>query len=185
MMSLTAKAHHYKGLPHYSYFENYPQAPILEFIEETSNYEIYVTIYNFQGLNLEMVDAPDDVRFYIYIYDIENNTTYLGKADFEIYSHGEFVAKELGVSQFEESIYVLRKKIDQQDDLNLKVRVWSKEDIPFEISVPIQITETFLEKYGIYISVFLFFAAVITIKSFSKNKQVKKAKPNGKLKVEN
>ncbi len=36
----VSTAHHFKGLPHYNYFENYPQVPEEEFIGEVGDYEV-------------------------------------------------------------------------------------------------------------------------------------------------
>ena len=170
---LPCSAHHYKGLPHYSYFDNYPQVPILEFIKETPRYELFVTIYNFQGLNLDMVEAPDDVRFYIYIFDVEANKTYLGPADFEIYSHGKLVARDIGLRQEEESIYSLRKKIKEQDDLIMKASFLDMQGAIYTIEMPIQITQSYIEQYGVYLAVAGFFFLVMAIKVFSPQKKQK------------
>ncbi len=40
----AASAHHFKGLPHYNYFENYPQVPEEEFIGEVGDYEVILTV---------------------------------------------------------------------------------------------------------------------------------------------
>lgn len=39
------RAHHILGLPHYSYKENYPQAPVLEYPAFSGPYEILLTCY--------------------------------------------------------------------------------------------------------------------------------------------
>jgi ferredoxin-type protein NapH len=41
----TASAHHILGLPHYSYKENYPQAPTLEYPATTGPYDVLMTSY--------------------------------------------------------------------------------------------------------------------------------------------
>jgi hypothetical protein len=41
----TASAHHILGLPHYSYKENYPQVPTLEYPAKSGPYEILLTCY--------------------------------------------------------------------------------------------------------------------------------------------
>ena len=160
-------AHHYKGLPHYNYFDNYPQVPILEFIQETGNYEAYVTIYNFQGLSLDMVEAPDDVRFYIYIFDIAEGKSYLGPADFDIYSHDKLVHKFIQIKQEEESIYTLRSTIKEQDDLILKISFTKESGEKVSIDMPIEITDSFWDKYWLYFAVGLFFIIVVTVKKTS------------------
>ncbi len=42
---LPAQAHHILGLPHYSYKENYPQAPTLEYPASTGPYDVLLTSY--------------------------------------------------------------------------------------------------------------------------------------------
>ncbi len=44
-MPATARAHHILGLPHYSYKENYPQAPTLEYPADTGPYRVLMTSY--------------------------------------------------------------------------------------------------------------------------------------------
>jgi hypothetical protein len=41
----TARAHHILGLPHYSYKENYPQTPTLEYPATTGPYDVLMTSY--------------------------------------------------------------------------------------------------------------------------------------------
>ncbi len=41
----TAEAHHILGLPHYSYKENYPQVPTLEYPATTGPYDVLMTSY--------------------------------------------------------------------------------------------------------------------------------------------
>ncbi|MGL1885325.1 MAG: hypothetical protein OCD76_02325 [Reichenbachiella sp.] len=164
-----AMAHHYKGLPHYNYFDNYPQVPILEYIEETPEYEVFITIYNFQGLDLDMVEAPNDVRFYIYLYNIEKANSYLGPANFDVYSHGKLIHKFIGIEQEEESIYNLRSNIKEQDDLILKITFMDEDGKEVIIDVPIEITESFWDKYWLYLAIASFFAVVAIIKKSSGN----------------
>lgn len=167
MVILPLQAHHYKGLPHYNYFDNYPQVPILEFIEETETYEAFVTIYNFQGLSLDMVEAPNDVRFYVYLYNIPEGKSHLGSANFDIYSHGKLIHKFVEIIQEEESIYTLRSTIKEQDDLMLKISFTNANGEPIVINMPIEITESFWDKYWLYFAIFCFFGTVVIIKKSS------------------
>ncbi len=164
LFGTLAGAHHYKGLPHYSYFENYPQVPILEFIQRDSDYEIFVTIYNFQGLNLDLVESPDDVRFYTYIYDVKANNSYKGKVDFEVLSHETLVLNRKGLESEQENIYIIQSKFEEQDDLILKATFPTSAGNTKTISLPIQLTEGFWDLYGVYVAILGFFAVVISIK---------------------
>lgn len=45
LLPLRAEAHHILGLPHYSYKENYPQAPTLEYPATTGPYDVLMTSF--------------------------------------------------------------------------------------------------------------------------------------------
>ena len=45
LLTCSATAHHILGLPHYSYKENYPQVPTLEYPARSGPYEILMTCY--------------------------------------------------------------------------------------------------------------------------------------------
>ena len=172
--SLTVSAHHYKGLPHYNYFDNYPQVPILEFIEEREDYAVFVTIYNFQGLSLDMVEAPNDVRFYIYLYDMKVDGSYVGDAAFNIYSHGKLVKKYINIKQEEERIFSIRTELEQQDDLMLESLITQPNGDIISVKMPIKITESFFDKYALYIGILVFFVIVAVIKkSIGKGEETK------------
>lgn len=171
-----AYAHHYKGLPHYGYFENYPQVPFLEFIKETPTHEVFLTVYNFQGLNLDQVDSPDDVRMYLYIYDLEADTVYKGQASFSVYSHDELIHRTGVIEAEQENIFVLTRKIKSQDDLRLKIDFFDSQNRPTSISMDFQITETLLQKYGLVGAIGLFFMLVILLKYFARNFVANEAK---------
>lgn len=165
LIGLTAHAHHYKGLPHYGYFENYPQIPTLEFIKETPKYEMFVTIFNFQGFAMEQVESPDDVRFYVFLYDVERDKVFNGIARFEILSHGQ-VIHDLGeIKTEQESIFVIQKKIEEQDDLVLQAKFTNSEGEPATISVPISLKKSWLERFGIFVAIGAFFGVVALIKT--------------------
>ncbi len=57
----TALAHHILGLPHYSYKENYPQAPVKEYPASTGPYEIVFVSYPGDPVP----GAPANLAFYI------------------------------------------------------------------------------------------------------------------------
>ena len=61
----SVAAHHFKGLPHYNYFENYPQVPEEEFLGQAGDYEVSLVVYDFQGIDRENVEDPDNVRLFL------------------------------------------------------------------------------------------------------------------------
>lgn len=162
-------SHHYKGLPHYNYFDNYPQVPILEFIEEGEEYTVFVTVYNFQGLDLGMVDAPNDVRFYIYVYNLKTDKSYIGKAHFNLYSSGKLVGRYINIKQEEERIYSLRAELLEQDEIVLETIITEGER-EIALKTPMQLKPGFWDKYGVYASIVLFFVVVALLKTFMKSK---------------
>lgn len=159
------KAHHYKGLPHNSYFENYPQTPILEFLHEDDSKEIFLTVYNFQGISLDQVQDNDMIRLYIFLYDVSNNTPYTTPTRFEIYSRGVLIHTEEELEPQEESIFSIHKSIVNQDDLALKVYFKMNGQVE-PITLPFRITKTFLQKYGILVGIFSFFFFVGILKKY-------------------
>jgi len=57
----TARGHHILGLPHYSYKENYPQRPTLEYPATTGPYEVLLTSYP----GVPTPGEPANLAFYI------------------------------------------------------------------------------------------------------------------------
>ncbi len=159
-------AHHYKGLPHNDYFENYPQVPILEFLHEDDKWEIFLTVYNFQGINLENVADSDMVRLYIFLYDVRANKVYGKAVKLEIFSRGEVVYSQDGHLPEEESIYSVHKKLVHQDDLELHVHFKTEDGKLDIVKLPFNVTKPFIEKYGLAIAIVLFFVFVGILKKF-------------------
>ena len=61
LLATPAQAHHVLGLPHYSYKENYPQRPTLEYPATTGPYEILLTSYP----GVPKPGEPANLAFYI------------------------------------------------------------------------------------------------------------------------
>ena len=175
----SAFAHHYKGLPHYGYFENYPQVPYLEHIKETPNYEIFVAIYNFQGFNMDKVESPKDVRFYIYIFNTQTNKSYIKPAKLKITSHNKLVFESDRKGPEEENIYIIQTQIKEQDNLMLSVEIEKENGELEKIEFPISITKSFFAKFGIGVSVLIFFILVGSVKTFLNLKKSKNEDANG------
>jgi hypothetical protein len=47
--SVSADAHHIRGIPHYSYRDNYPETPVYEIIDKVAHYEVVFTYYSIPG----------------------------------------------------------------------------------------------------------------------------------------
>ncbi|GAB4300574.1 MAG: hypothetical protein Kow0090_16070 [Myxococcota bacterium] len=131
--ALNASAHHYKGLPHYNYFENYPQVPTDEFIASNGRWEIDFTIYNFQGMERGDVGAPDDVQVFLIIYDLKERKAYSGEAEVSIRS-GEKTLAKWKLKPEMEYLFRMNAKIESPDDLSLSVNFHDEKGKKIEIA---------------------------------------------------
>lgn len=123
LVPLTAAAHHNKGLPHYGYFENYPQVPTDEVIAIDERWEIGATIFNFQGYERKDADTPNDVKFFVYLYDLEANEAYIGPVTFDIVLDGEVVSTFTRESVDEEVVYSTRETLPETGDYELVAHI--------------------------------------------------------------
>ena len=104
-----ALAHHNKGLPHYGYFENYPQVPTEEYIRIDNDWEIGATVFNFQGLDRRTADTPNDVKIYLYLYNLKDDYSYSGPVDFQIVGESGTVSEFSRSAPDQEQIYMSRE----------------------------------------------------------------------------
>jgi len=58
----VASAHHILGLPHYSYKENYPQAPVLEYPATTGPYDVLLVCYPGKPVPGEQANLVFDIK---------------------------------------------------------------------------------------------------------------------------
>lgn len=114
-----ALAHHNKGLPHYGYYENYPQVPTEEHIVVDGRWEMGATIFNFQGLDRTNADTPNDIKIFVYVYDLEKDVPYEGAVDFDIMLDGEVVGSFSRDHIDEELIYSTRETLPATGDYEL------------------------------------------------------------------
>ena len=123
-----AFAHHNKGLPHYGYYENYPQVPTEEYVAIDGRWEIGATIFNFQGYDSRTTsDTPHDVKLYLYLYDMETERSYSGPIDIEIRRDGVVVARYERTEPDEESVYSTRETLPETGDYQLVALVGGEE----------------------------------------------------------
>ena len=116
---VPAQAHHNKGLPHYGYYENYPQVPTEEYIDFVGRWEIGATIFNFQGLDRSSADTPNDVKIFLYLYDLEADQGYDGPLAVEIRRNGEVVSRFDRLQVDEEAVYSTRETLPASGDYEL------------------------------------------------------------------
>jgi len=120
----VASAHHNKGLPHYGYFENYPQVPVDEYVAIDGRWEIGATIFNFQGYESRTTsDTPNDVKIFLYLYDLEADQGYRGPLSVEIRRDGRVVSRFDRVEVDEEAIYSTRETLPESGVYELVAEV--------------------------------------------------------------
>lgn len=138
MVASLAEAHHFKGLPHFSYFENYPQIPQEEFLGQEGQYEFSLVLYDFQGLQRQSVQQPDDARLFLVIYNLRENQVYGGGVLLEVLDGEKVVLKEHREGPEEEMVFQIHGSLPSSGDYALRITLLDGEKmqelIPFELS---------------------------------------------------
>lgn len=138
LFPIALAAHHFKGLPHYNYFENYPEIPEEEFLGQVGDYEVSLVVYDFQGIQRENVDDPDMVRMFLVIFNLRNNDIYGGPLTFEILDRGKVVHTERHKSSELENLYSMHQNLPDTGKYSLRMTLHDAGDlqcvIPFQLS---------------------------------------------------
>ena len=134
----AASAHHNKGLPHYGYFENYPQVPTEEFIRYEGRWEFGATLFNFQGLKRETSDTPNDVRIFAYIYDLEKDVAYEGPLEMGVELDGEILETFARLAPDEETVYRTRVTMPESSIYRL-VFQFTADGEPVLLRLPVRV----------------------------------------------
>lgn len=133
-----AWAHHFKGLPHYNYFENYPQVPEEEFIGQAGDYEVSLVVYDFQGINRDKVETPDNVRLFLVIFNLNDNRVYGGPLTIEVLDGDEVVVRSREEAAELENLYSLYHELPKSGKYSLRLTLHDEGDlvctIPFRLS---------------------------------------------------
>jgi len=134
----AASAHHNKGLPHYGYFENYPQVPTNEYVAVHGRWEIGATIFNFQGYaDRKSSDTPNDVKIFCYLYDLKAKKQYLGPISFKIVIGDETVSEFDRTKVDEEAVYSTRETLPRTGTYKLVAYLDGKQVATLEFYVKI------------------------------------------------
>jgi len=138
LMPLAVMAHHFKGLPHYNYFENYPEIPEEEFLGQVGDYEVSLVVYDFQGIQRDKVDDPDMVRLFLVIFNLRNNDIYGGPLTLDVLDNGKVVHSERHKSSELENLYSMHQNLPDTGNYSLRLTLHSVDDlqctIPFKLS---------------------------------------------------
>jgi hypothetical protein len=131
--SPALRAHHFKGLPHYNYFENYPQIPEEEFLGQSGKYEFSLVVYDFQGIDRSKMESPETVRLFLVIFNLENSAVYIGPATLDVLDGDEIVYSERQESAELENLYSIHQDLPEDGDFSLRVTLHGRGDLKCEI----------------------------------------------------
>jgi hypothetical protein len=135
---VSLNAHHFKGLPHYNYFENYPQVPEEEFLGQAGSYEFSLVVYDFQGINKEKVETPENVRLFLLVFSLLENKVYTGPMTLEVLNNEKTVKKFRFESADLENIYSVHHELPDTGRYRLNVILHQEGnltcEIPFKLS---------------------------------------------------
>ncbi len=138
LIPIAVMGHHFKGLPHYNYFENYPEIPEEEFLGQVGDYEVSLVVYDFQGIQRGKVDDPDMVRLFLVIFNLRNNDIYGGPLTLEVLDNGKVVHSERHKSSELENLYSMHQDLPDTGKYSLRLTLHSVGDlqcvIPFKLS---------------------------------------------------
>lgn len=129
----SLQAHHFKGLPHYNYFENYPQIPEEEFLGQSGKYEFSLVVYDFQGIDRSKLEAPDTVRLFLVVFNLENSAVYIGPATLDVLDGDEIIYSERQESAELENLYSMHQDLPETGDFSLRVTLHGRGDLKCEI----------------------------------------------------
>ncbi|MDP7399883.1 MAG: hypothetical protein QGF67_20515 [Lentisphaeria bacterium] len=137
-LSLPAAGHHFKGLPHFAYFENYPQVPQDEFLAQQGEFECSLVIYDFQGINKADTEQPNDARLFLAIFNLRENRVYNGRLKMTVLDHGDPIYSETVESGDSESLYLWHQSLPPEGRYAINLELLDAESmvmhVPFVLS---------------------------------------------------
>jgi hypothetical protein len=77
----TATAHHIRGIPHYSYQENYPQAPAFEEFRESGPWSLQFTYWK--------IPSQNALDLALYVKRLDTDKPYSGAVTLQVFKQGE------------------------------------------------------------------------------------------------
>jgi hypothetical protein len=136
LVPITAYPHHFKGLPHFNYFENYPQIPQDEYLWQEGDYEFSLVIYDFQGIEKTDANQPNDARLYLVIWSLRENRIYNQELIVRILDHEEPIHGVRFDAAVEENIYSFQHVLPETGKYSLQVDLadGTVATIPFKLS---------------------------------------------------
>ncbi len=150
--------HHFKGLPHFSYFENYPQIPQEEFLGQNESYEFSLVLYDFQGLKQQSLQTPNNAKLYLIIFNLEKNKVYSGPVNLEILDGEKPVVFIESVHPEEENVYSTQSILPPTGNYSLRVTLLEENNL--KTKIPFLLTSQKIH-WGKWIALSLLFLIVV------------------------
>ncbi len=128
----SASAHHLRGIPHYSYKNNYPETPVYEVVESSDNWTVTFTYYRIPGQ--QALDLA------IYIRDSLSNEPYSGAVAFKVFGQHEDPAESHMLTAYRNPTNIYKVGWVYEDDGIYYVRITfddtvKTQNVLFELSV--------------------------------------------------
>jgi hypothetical protein len=120
------------------------------------------TLYNFQGMQREDVNQPNDVQIFLVIFDLKDKSIFGGQANIEITSRDQLVTKWSQMAE-QESIFLIHTEITDPDDLILKVTFVDPDGKSVTLSSPFQLPGEGGQRPLVWIGAALIFLVVALI----------------------
>jgi hypothetical protein len=131
-LSSVVSAHHLRGIPHYSYKNNYPETPVYEVVQTTDNWIVTFTYYKIPGQ--QALDLA------IYIRDSLSNEPFADPVVFKVFGQHEDPAETHSLTAYRNPTNVYKVGWVYEDDGIYYVRVTfddavKTQNILFELNV--------------------------------------------------
>lgn len=115
LWAAPAQAHHIRGIPHYTYSENYPSAPLFEEVHETDDHVLRMAYYEIPGT--KALDLALYVKMRLTGKPFEGNVT------FAVYGENEDPAKAHSVVAYRNKNNIYKAGWEYEHDGVYWVRV--------------------------------------------------------------
>lgn len=167
-VAFPVRAHHIRGIPHYTYQDHYPETPVYEVTQTVNDYDVTFTYYK--------IPAQNAYDLAIYIRDVDSSKVFDGAVIFKVFGKHEDPAKSHPFSAYRNPTNVYKVGWVYEDDGHYYVRVsfddgLKQSNLVFDLIIggsnPVW---TYL---GGSIAIFLIFAIVVAV---LKKKTAKKRK---------
>jgi hypothetical protein len=165
-LCLQGTAHHIRGIPHYSYSDSYPTAPMLEEMRETGNLSLRMTYYAIPGT--KAVDLA------LYIKDRHTDKPFAGKVEYAVFGENEDPKNAHSVVAYmnKNNIYKAGWNYDVDGLYMVRVRIHQKSGVVEEV-FRMQIGEVGLSWWYIGGSIIGVLALIVTVATIKKMQMAK------------